>query len=266
MTPPPRSSASSVPPTGNAYSNARAPSRSGDQKQFANGVAATDVAVCGRGVVETVLLVDVHLELAARDPTKNLVRTTNEAWPRADVVGAAMVADIDRTQAARRPLERRGGARALAVGQQVSSRGKATQAFPAYVAADRVEHRIDALAAGVLPDLVLEIAARIDDDLVGTEGADEGGFLVRRHGCVDIGAEHLRHLNEVGADAASGGVDQDAIAGRGVARVVQQVVRGLALVQDCDRKLEVEAVGQRHQLVCRDDGLFLVGTEPVLAG
>ena len=106
----------------------------------------------------------------------------------------------------------------------MAARRKAAQALRQHIAADRIENGVDALAAGVLFDRLLEIDFGVDDDLVGAELAHEIGLILGRDRGVNIRAQHFRHLHQLGADAAGGGMDQHPFAGLRPMRIVQQTL------------------------------------------
>ena len=78
-----------------------------------------------------------------------------------------------------------------------------------------------------------EVFVGVEDDLVGTGGAGEGGFFFGGDGGEDAGSEGFGHLDEEEAGAACSGVDEDFVAALDGVGGVGEVVGGDALGEGC---------------------------------
>ena len=92
------------------------------------------------------------------------------------------------------------------------------------VAGERVEHDIDALAAGDLHDLVGEVQRARVHGVIGAHLFEQPAFLWGAGGGENLGAEVFCDLDSGHADAAGAGVDEDALALAQVCQVVERVV------------------------------------------
>ena len=111
-----------------------------------------------------------------------------------------------------------------------------------------------------------EVFVGVEDDLVGSGGAGEGGLLFGGDGGEDAGAEGLCHLDEEEADAAGSGVDEDFVAGPDGVGGVGEVVGGHALEHGSGGLLEGDGVGDVDEAVGGGDGELGVGSGDAAPG
>ena len=118
-------------------------------------------------------------------------------------------------------------------------------------AGQRVQHDIDAVAVGVLEDLLSEVDAARVVDVVDAHASQHFSTLTRTCGGVDLGASESGDGDGGLADTTGGGVNQDLVTGLDPGQVLQAVpgcgrrggdCRGLVVAQpvgQCDRYVDV---------------------------
>src|SRR5205814_148210 len=94
-----------------------------------------------------------------------------------------------------------------------------------------------------------EVFFGVEDDLVGTGGAGEGGLFFVGDGGEDAGSEGFGHLDEKQAGAARSGVDEDLVAALDGVGGVEEVVGGHALKDGGGGLLKGDAFGDGDQAV-----------------
>jgi len=116
-----------------------------------------------------------------------------------------------------------------------------------HVAADAIQHQVDALAVGDLVDLFDEVGLGVVDRMITAEVAGEVEFLGRARR-----SEHFRtclrgQLHRSSADAARGGLDQHSLALFEVTPAEQTAVSGQELDREARGFVETHPLRDRKQ-------------------
>ncbi len=125
---------------------------------------------------------------------------------------------------------------------------EAAQVLRDVVAADHVEHELDAALARDRRDLGGEVGGPVVDRVVGAEIPAEGRLIVAADRGDHLRAERLRVLDRRVADAAGAAVDQDRLA-RGEPPALEHVVPDRERVLGQARGLEERQPSRRRQAV-----------------
>ena len=104
-----------------------------------------------------------------------------------------------------------------------------------------------------------EVFLGVEDDFVGSGGADEGGLLFGGDSGEDAGAAGFCHLDEEETDASGSGVDEDFVAGLNGVGGVREVVGGHALKDGGRGLLCGDAIGDGDETRSGGDGELGVG-------
>jgi len=126
--------------------------------------------------------------------------------------------------------------------------------------ADRVVDDREAAAIGDFLNADSEVFFRVEDDLVGSGCAGEGGFFVGGDSGDDASAEILGHLDKEEAGAAGSGVNEDLVTALDLIGGVSEVVCREALCECRGGLLEGDALRNGNEPVGRSNGELGVGS------
>jgi hypothetical protein len=219
--------------------------------------------VRSRGVAERIGAAHDHAQLARADQLEQLGERLGQELVAADAV--------HQPEAHYRPAARLepGGldlarlVRGLSVDDEPAERPERAERLAEDVAADHLEHHVDALAAVGLDQPRRQSVGVGRHRLVGAQLERQRALLVRGRRCDHTGARAARELDGERPDAARRGVHDDRLPRLDAAACADQVPGGHALHGERERGAIVHAVGHRPaQRLVRDRVLRV----PAVAG
>ena len=196
------------------------------------------------GRAEGVGVGDAELEGAVGHPGEDVAGALFEVFAGGDVVLERGPRDVEGAHGGEADeVEGRNGAGGSAEEDKGAAGAEAAQGgFKGGFTYGVVDDR-DAVAGGDLADAGDDVFGGVEDDIVGTGGAGQGGFFVGGDGGDDVRAQAFRELDEQEAGAARPRMDEEFVSELGDEGGVQEVVRGHSLKDRGGSLLRGEGVG-----------------------